>query len=86
MLCGKYFLPTEFFNDLFMKKFEFDFMILSRISKGVYLSLFEHANTSKHVHEHSCSSVKEFLSISAHLAHLAHLAHSVFLIKNAINE
>ena len=42
-----------------------------RINKGVYLCLFGHANTRKHVYEHSCSSVRVFLSILAHLAHLA---------------
>ena len=41
---------------------------LSRINKRVYLCLFEHANTRKHVHEHSGSSVRVFLSILAHLA------------------
>ena len=49
-------------------------MILCRINKKVYLYLFEHANTRKHVYEHSCSSVKVFFCILAHLAHLAHLA------------
>ena len=47
------------------------FMILYRINKGVYFCLFGHANTRKHVIEHSCSSVRVFLSILAHLAHLA---------------
>ena len=37
----------------------------------MYLSLFEHANTRKHVYEHSCSSLRVFLSILAHFAHLA---------------
>ena len=46
-----------------------------------YLS--EHANTKKHVSEHSCSSVRVFFSI---LAHLAHLAQSFFLILNGINK
>ena len=46
-----------------------------------YLS--EHANTRKHVSEHSCSSVRVFFSI---LAHLAHLAYFFFLILNGINE
>ena len=32
--------------------------------------MFEHANTRKHVSEQSCSSVRVFLSILAHLAHL----------------
>ena len=50
----------------------FDFFtILCRINKRVYLCLFEHANARKHVYEHSCSSVRAFLSISAHLANLA---------------
>ena len=49
-------------------------MILCRIKKGVYLCLLEHANTKKHVYEHSCSSVRAFLS---NLAHLAHLAQSI---------
>ena len=56
------------------------FMILSRINKVAYLCLFQHANTIKHVHEHSCSSVTVFLSISAHLAQ------SFFLILNVINK
>ena len=45
-------------------------MTLCRINKGVYLCLLEHANTKKHVYEHSCSSVRAFLSILAHSAHL----------------
>ena len=49
-------------------------MILSRIKKGVYLCLFEHANTTKHVYEHCCSSVRRIL------AHLAHLAQFLFFI------
>ena len=49
----------------------------------MYLSLFEHANTRKHVYEHSCSSVRVFSSIPAHLAHLAQ---SFSLILNAINK
>ena len=40
---------------------------------------FKHANTRKHVSEHSCSSVRVFLSI------LAHLAQSFVLILNGIN-
>ena len=47
------------------------FMILSRINKGMYLCLFEHENTRELVYEDSCSSVRVFLSILAHLAHLA---------------
>ena len=74
-------LLTKNSNEIF---FHF-LMILCRIMKGVYLSLFEHANTRKHVYEHSCSSVRVFLSILI-LAHLAHLAQSFFLISNAINE
>ena len=35
------------------------------------LCLLEHANTKKDVYEHSCSSVRAFLSILAHSAHLA---------------
>ena len=58
-------------------------MISSFTNKGVYLYLFEHANTRKHVYEHSCSSMRVSLSI---LAHLAHLAQFFFLIQNAINE
>ena len=45
-------------------------MILCMINKGVYLCLFEHANTRKHIYGHSGSSVRVFLSIFAHLAHL----------------
>ena len=37
----------------------------------MYLCLLEHANTKKDVYEHSCSSVRAFLSILAHSAHLA---------------
>ena len=55
-----------------MEFFRF-FMILSRIKKGVYLYLFEHANTTKHVYEHCCSSVRSIL------AHLAHLAQFLFI-------
>ena len=33
--------------------------------------MFEHANIKKHVYEHSCLSVRVFLSISAYLAYLA---------------
>ena len=81
------FCALWFFKDLFTKNsnwifFNF-FMIFSRINKGVYLSLFEHANTRKHVYEHNCSSVRVFLSI---FAHLAHLAQSVFFIWNAMNK
>ena len=80
MLYGKYFLRQNFLGFIYEKLklnfFRF-FLILSRINEGVYLSLLEHANTRKHVYEHSCSCVGAFLSI---LAHLAHLAHSVFLI------
>ena len=39
-----------------------------------------HANTRKHVSEHSCSSVRVFLSV------LAHLAQFFFLILNGINK
>ena len=44
----------------------FLFMILNRI-----ITMFEHANTRKHVFKHSCSSVQVFLSILAYSAHLA---------------
>ena len=43
----------------------------------------KHANTRKHISEHSCSSVRVLLSI---LAHLAHLAQSFILILNGINK
>ena len=81
------FFALWIFKDLFTKNsnwifFRF-FMILNRINKGVYLSFFEHANTWKHVYEHSCSSMRVFCSI---LAHLAHLAQFFFLILNATNE
>ena len=36
-------------------------MILYGINEGVYLCLFEHANSRKHVYEYSCSSVQVFL-------------------------
>ena len=76
-----------FLKDLFMKIanwifFRF-FMILSKIKKRVYLCLFEHANTRKHAYEHSCSSVRVILSISAHSAHLAQF---FFLVSKAISE
>jgi len=35
------------------------------INKGVYICLFEHANTRKHVYEHSCSSVRVFFEYSS---------------------
>ena len=47
------------------------------------LCLFEFADTRKHVYEHSCSSVRAFWRI---LAHLAHLAQFLFFILNVINE
>ena len=40
--------------------------------------MFERANTRKHVREYSCSSVRVFLSILAHLAHLAQVFFSDF--------
>ena len=45
--------------------------------------MFKQANTRQHISEQSCSSVRLFLSI---LAHLAHLACSFFLISKPINE
>ena len=63
------------FQSFFYEKSKLNFfrliMILSRISKRVYLCLFEYANTRKHVYEHSCSSMRVCWSILAHLAHLA---------------
>ena len=56
-------------------------MILSRINIRVYLCLFEHANIRKHVYEHSCSPVRVFWRILAHLAHLA----QYFFIFNVTN-
>ena len=41
------------------------------------------ADTKKHISEQSCSSVRVFLSM---LAHLAHLAQSDFPILNRINK
>ena len=71
----KQILFAQWFLKIFYKKFKFYFfrfiMILSRINKVVYLCLFEYANTRKHVYEHSCSSVRVFWRILAHLAHLA---------------
>ena len=61
------------------------FMILCRINKGVYWCLLEHANTKKHVYEHSCSSVRAFWSILAHLAHLAQSILSDFKYDKWIN-
>ena len=83
ILYNKYFLRYEF-SKIYLPKIQIDFffMILSRINRGVYLSLFEHANTRKHVYEHNCSSVRVFFSI---LAHLAHLAQFFFLILNVMN-
>ena len=86
MLYDKYFSRYDFLKIYLWKiqmKFFWFFTILCRINKRVYLCLFEHANTRKHVYEHSCSTVRVFLSI---LAHLAHFAQSFFLISNAINE
>ena len=69
MLYVKYFLRYDFLK-IYLRK-TFFFYDLCRINEGVYLCLLEHANTKKDVYEHSCSSVRAFLSISAHLAHLA---------------
>ena len=73
-LWDKCFSRYEFLK-IYLRKMQIDFfyylMILIRINKRVYLYLFEHANTRKQVDEHSCSSMRAFLSISAHLAHLA---------------
>ena len=44
------------------------FFILCRINTRVCLSLFEQANTRKHIFKHSCSSVRVISSILAHLA------------------
>ena len=49
----------------------------------MYVRLFEHANTRKHVYEHNCSFMRVFLSI---LAHLAHLAQSISLILDTTSE
>ena len=49
----------------------------------MFLYMSEHANTKKHVSEHSCSSVRVFLSI---LAHLAHLAQTFVVILNGMNK
>ena len=46
--------------------------------------MFEHANARKHVREHSCSFVRVFWSILAHLAHLT--LSFLFQIVNGINE
>ena len=72
------FFALWIFEDLFTKNlnwifFRF-FLSFSMINEGVYLSLFEHTNTRKHVYKHNCSSVRVFLS------NLAHLAQSGFLI------
>ena len=48
--------------------------------------MFEHANTRKHVYEHSCSSGRVLSSILAHLAHSAYLAQSFFPDLNAIKK
>ena len=45
--------------------------------------MFNKADTKKHISERSCSSVRAFLSI---LAHLAHLAVIFFLIFNGIDK
>ena len=60
----------DFLRFFFTKKLIFFLfvMILSRYDKRVFLFLFEHANTRKHVYEHSCSCVRVILSILAHLA------------------
>ena len=75
MLYEKYFSCYDFLK-IYLRKIQIDFffqfiMVLSGINEEVYLFLFEHANTRKHVYEQSCSSVRVFLSNLAHLAHLA---------------
>ena len=73
----RYFLSYDFLNILsyIYEKFKLIifrfFMIFSRIKIGAYLGLLEHAITRKHVYEHSCSFVRVFLSILAHLADIA---------------
>ena len=84
VLSDKYFSSYDFLK-IFLQKIQINFfyffMILCWINKGVYLCLFEHANTRKHVYEHSCSSVRVFLSILAHLPYLV----KSFLTLNVIN-
>ena len=49
--------------------------------------MFKQANTRKHVSEQSCSSVRVFLNILAHLAHLAQFFFWPLLNKlNELNE
>ena len=45
--------------------------------------MFQYVNTKKHVSEHSCSSIRVFLSI---LAYSAHFAFVFFSISNGINK
>ena len=45
--------------------------------------MFDHANIRKDASEHSCLSVRMYLSI---LAHVAHLAQSFFLVLNGNNK
>ena len=65
MLYGKYFLRYGFLKIYLWKlRIEF-FSIFYDFEKGVYLCLFECANTTKPIYEHCCSSVRRIL---AHLA------------------
>ena len=65
-LWDKYFSRYEFLK-IYLRKIQIEFFSIyfdfSRITEEVYLYLFEHANTRKHVYEQICSSVRVYLSI-----------------------
>ena len=61
------------------------FLIWNAINKKMIWYIFERANTRKYVREYSCSSVRVFLSILAHLAHLAQSFFSDFECDKWIN-
>ena len=55
-----------FFLSFYMENSDFLFFCdLSRINKRANRYLFEHANISKHVYEHSCLSVMVFFRITS---------------------
>ena len=73
-LFTKNWIFFQFFMNFFLNALWF-----SKINKGVYLSLFEHANTRKHVYE-------LIWAVGVVLSFLAHITQSFFLMLNAMNE
>ena len=83
------FFALWFFKDLSMKIANWIFFNFLWFwvgsKKGVYLCLFEHADTRKHVYEHSCVSVRVLWRILAHVAHLAQIIFFYFKCNKLID-